>query len=323
MEYVKLGRSGLEVSKLSLGTMGFGVPERGNTPWSLNEEQSRPIIKKALELGFNFFSSANMYSDGTSEEVLGRVIKDFARRDEVVISTKVFVPMRKGPNAMGLSRKAIMTEIDNSLRRLGTDYVDLYQIHRWDPNTPIEETMETLHDLVKAGKVRYIGASSMLAWQFAKAQHVAEHNGWTRFVAMENRLNLLYREEEREMLPLCKDEGVGVTPYLPLAAGRLTRDWNEQTSRSKKDQVAKALFIKTEEADRKVAERVAEVAANRGIPRAQVALAWLLQKEEVTAPIIGSTKISHLEDAVSALSVKLTPEEIASLEELYIPHPLV
>lgn len=323
MEYVKLGRSGLEVSKLSLGTMSFGVPERGNTPWSLNEEQSRPIIKKALELGFNFFSSANMYSDGTSEEVLGRAIKDVARRDEVVISTKVFVPMRKGPNTMGLSRKAIMTEIDNSLRRLGTDYVDLYQIHRWDPNTPIEETMETLHDLVKAGKVRYIGASSMLAWQFAKAQHVAERNGWTRFVAMENRLNLLYREEEREMLPLCKDEGVGVTPYLPLAAGRLTRDWNEQTSRSKKDQVAKALFIKTEEADRKVAERVAEVAANRGIPRAQVALAWLLQKEEVTAPIIGSTKISHLEDAVSALSVKLTPEEIASLEELYIPHPLV
>ncbi|UKS25954.1 aldo/keto reductase [Paenibacillus sp. HWE-109] len=323
MEYVKLGRSGLEVSKLSLGTMSFGVPDRGNTPWSLNEEQSRPIIKKALELGFNFFSSANMYSDGTSEEILGRALKDFSRRDEVVISTKVFVPMRKGPNTLGLSRKAIMNEIDNSLRRLGTDYVDLYQIHRWDPNTPIEETMESLHDLVKVGKVRYIGASSMLAWQFAKAQHVAERNGWTRFVSMENRLNLLYREEEREMLPLCKDEGVGVTPYLPLAAGRLTRDWNEQTSRSENDQVAKALFIKTEEADRKVAERVAEVAANRGIPRAHVALAWLLQKEEVTAPIIGSTKISHLEDSVSALSVKLTPEEIKSLEELYIPHPLV
>lgn len=323
MEYVKLGRSGLEVSKLSLGTMSFGVPERGNTSWSLDEEQSRPIIKKALESGINFFSTANMYSDGTSEEILGRALKDFTNRDEVVIATKVYVPMRKGPNTMGLSRKAIMTEIDNSLRRLGTDYVDLYQIHRWDPNTPIEETMETLHDLVKAGKVRYIGASSMLAWQFAKAQHVAERNGWARFVAMENRLNLLYREEEREMLPLCKDEGVGVTPYLPLAAGRLTRDWNEQTSRSMKDQIAKALFIKTEEADRKVAERVAEVAANRGIPRAQVALAWLLQKEEVTAPIIGSTKISHLEDAVSALSVKLTPEEIASLEELYIPHPIV
>lgn len=323
MEYVKLGHSGLDVSRLSLGTMSFGVPERGNAPWSLNEEQSRPIIKKALELGINFFSTANMYSDGTSEEILGRALKDFARRDEVVIATKVFVPMRKGPNAMGLSRKTIMTEMDNSLRRLGTDYVDLYQIHRWDPNTPIEETMETLHDLVKAGKVRYIGASSMLAWQFAKSQHVAERNGWTRFVSMENRLNLLYREEEREMLPLCKDEGIGVTPYLPLAAGRLTRDWNEQTSRSENDQVAKGLFVKTEEADRKVAERVAEVAADRGIPRAQIALAWLLQKEEVTAPIIGSTKISHLEDAVSALSVKLTPEEITSLEELYIPHPLV
>ncbi|OPH56954.1 oxidoreductase [Paenibacillus ferrarius] len=323
MEYVKLGRSGLDVSRISLGTMSFGVPERGNTPWSLNEDQSRPIIKKALELGVNFFSTANMYSDGTSEEILGRALKDFARRDEVVVATKVFVPMRKGPNAMGLSRKTIMTEMDNSLRRLGTDYVDLYQIHRWDPNTPIEETMETLHDLVKAGKVRYIGASSMLAWQFAKAQHVAERNGWTRFVSMENRLNLLYREEEREMLPLCKDEGVGVTPYLPLAAGRLTRDWNEQTSRSENDQVAKGLFVKTEEADRKVAERVAEVAAERGIPRAQIALAWLLQKEEVTAPIIGSTKISHLDDAVSALSVKLTPEEITSLEELYIPHPFV
>ncbi|MEC0240041.1 aldo/keto reductase [Paenibacillus dokdonensis] len=323
MEYVKLGRSGLDVSRLSLGTMSFGVPERGNAPWSLNEEQSKPIIKKALELGINFFSTANMYSDGTSEEILGRTLKDFARRDEVVIATKVFVPMRKGPNAMGLSRKTIMTEIDNSLRRLGTDYIDLYQIHRFDSNTPIEETMETLHDLVKAGKVRYIGASSMLAWQFAKAQHVAERNGWTRFVSMENRLNLLYREEEREMLPFCKDEGVGVTPYLPLAAGRLTRDWNEQTSRSENDQVAKGLFVKTEEADRKVAERVAEVAADRGIPRAQIALAWLLQKKEVTAPIIGSTKISHLEDAVSALSVKLTPEEITSLEELYIPHPLV
>ncbi|MGG4495464.1 aldo/keto reductase [Brevibacillus reuszeri] len=323
MEYVKLGRSGLEVSKLSLGTMSFGVPERGNAPWSLDEEQSRPIIKKALESGINFFSTANMYSDGTSEEILGRALKDFAQRDEVVIATKVFVPMRKGPNALGLSRKAIMTEIDNSLRRLGTDYVDLYQIHRWDPNTPIEETMETLHDLVKAGKVRYIGASSMLAWQFAKAQHVAERNGWTRFVSMENRLNLLYREEEREMLPLCRDEGIGVTPYLPLAAGRLTRDWNEQTARSENDQVAKALFSKTEEADRKVAERVGEIAANRGISRAQIALAWLLQKEEVTAPIMGSTKISHLEDAVSALSVKLTSEEITRLEELYIPHPLV
>ncbi|WP_379157715.1 aldo/keto reductase [Paenibacillus sp. sgz5001063] len=323
MDYVKLGRSGLDVSRLSLGGMSFGVPERGNAPWSLNEEQSRAIIQKALELGINFISTANMYSDGTSEEIIGRALKDLARRDEVVVATKVFVPMRKGPNAMGLSRKTIMTEIDNSLRRLGTDYVDLYQIHRWDANTPIEETMEALHDVVKAGKVRYIGASSMLAWQFSKAQHVAERNGWTRFVSMENRLNLLYREEEREMLPLCKDEGVGVTPYLPLAAGRLTRDWKAQTPRSENDQVAGALFTQTEEADRKVAERVAEVAANRGVPRAQIALAWLLQKEEVTAPIIGSTQISHLEDAVSALSVNLTPEEITSLEELYVPHALV
>lgn len=323
MEYVKLGRSGLDVSKLSLGTMSFGVPERGNTPWSLNEENSRPIIKRAIELGINFFSTANMYSDGTSEEILGRAIRDFTRRDEAVIATKVFVPMRKGPNAMGLSRKTIMTEIDNSLRRLGTDYIDLYQIHRYDPNTPIEETMEALHDLVKAGKVRYLGASSMLAWQFAKAQSTAERNGWTRFMAMENRLNLLYREEEREMLPLCKDQGVGITPYLPLAAGRLTRDWDQRTERSENDQVAKAMFIRTEEADRKVAQRVAEVAANRGLPRAQIALAWLLHKEEVTAPVIGSTLISQLEDSVSALSVQLTPEEITSLEELYIPHPVI
>ncbi|MBS2967598.1 aldo/keto reductase [Metabacillus sp. KIGAM252] len=323
MNYVKLGRSGLDVSRLCLGCMSFGVPERGNTPWSLSEEESRPIIKKALDMGINFFSTANMYSDGTSEEIVGRALKDFARRDEVVVATKVFVPMRKGPNGMGLSRKAIMTEIDNSLQRLGMDYIDLYQIHRWDPHTPIEETMEALHDVVKAGKVRYIGASSMLAWQFLKAQHTAELHGWTRFISMENRLNLLYREEEREMLPLCKEEGVGVTPYLPLAAGRLTREWREQTHRSENDQVAKALFSRTEEADRKVAERVAEVAAGRGVPRAQIALAWILQKEEVTSPIIGATKVNHLEDAVSALSMRLTEEEIESLEELYVPHGLV
>lgn len=323
MEYKKLGKSGLDVSQLCLGTMSFGIPERGNAPWSLNEENSRPIIKKALDSGINFFSTANMYSDGTSEEILGRALKDNAQRDEVVIATKVFVPMRKGPNAMGLSRKVIMTEVDNSLKRLGTDYIDLYQIHRWDPNTPIEETMEALHDLVKLGKVRYIGASSMSAWQFAKAQHTAEQKRLTRFISMENRLNLLYREEEREMLPFCKDDGVGVTPYLPFAAGRLTRNWDEQTSRSEMDQVARNQFIKTEESDRKVAERVAEVADNRGLPRAQVALAWLLQKEEVTSPIIGATKVTHIEDAVSALSVKLTSEEIHSLEELYIPHPLV
>ncbi|MBD2843849.1 aldo/keto reductase [Paenibacillus sp. IB182496] len=323
MDYVKLGRSGLEVSKLCLGCMSFGVPERGNAPWSLDEEQSRPIIKKAIDLGINFFSTANMYSDGTSEEMVGRALHDYARRDEVVIATKVFVPMRQGPNAMGLSRKAILTEVDNSLRRLGTDYIDLYQIHRWDPHTPIEETMETLHEVVKAGKARYIGASSMSAWQFAKAQHVAVQNGWTRFISMENRLNLLYREEEREMLPLCKDEGVGVTPYLPLAAGRLTRDWSDRTARSEQDQVAQALFAKTAAADRKIAERVAEVAADRGVSRAQIALAWLWQKEEVAAPIVGSTKMSHLDEAVSALSVTLSTEEVERLEELYVPHPLV
>lgn len=323
MDYVKLGRSGLDVSRICLGCMSFGVPERGFFEWSLNEEDSRPIIKKALELGINFFDTANMYSDGTSEEIVGRALKDYARRDEIVIATKVFVPMRQGPNGGGLSRKAIMTEIDNSLRRLGTDYVDLYQIHRWDPHTPIEETMEALHDLVKAGKARYIGASTMFAWQFAKAQHVAELKGLTRFVSMQNILNLLYREEEREMLPLCRDEGVGVIPYSPLASGRLTRDWEEKTARSERDAISKAIFSKTEEMDRRVAKRVAEVASNRGIPRAQIALAWLLQKEEVTAPIVGSTRISHLEDAVSALSVRLSPEEIASLEQLYVPHPVI
>ncbi|WP_438433675.1 aldo/keto reductase [Gorillibacterium sp. sgz500922] len=323
MDYVKLGRSGLEVSRLCLGAMSFGVPERGNTPWSLTEEDSRPIIRKALELGITFFSTANMYSDGTSEEILGRALNEYARREEIVLATKVFVPMRQGPNAMGLSRKAIMTEIDNSLRRLGTDYIDLYQIHRWDPHTPIEETMEALHDLVKAGKTRYIGASSMQAWKFAKAQHTAELHGWTKFISMENRLNLLYREEEREMLPLCRDQGVGITPYLPLAAGRLARDWEEETARSEQDAVARSLFAKTEAADRKVAERVAEIAAERGIARAQVALAWLLQKEGITAPVIGATRTRHLEEAAAALSLSLTPDEVARLEEWYQPHPYV
>lgn len=323
MEYVKLGRTGLDVSKLCLGCMSYGVPERGMAPWSLNEEQSRPFIQKALEEGINFFDTANIYSDGTSEEIVGRALKDFARRDEIVLATKLFFRMTPGPNGAGLSRKAIMNEIDNSLLRLGTDYVDLYQIHRWDNTTPIEETMEALHDVVKAGKVRYIGASSMYAWQFMKAQHTAERHGWTKFVSMQNHLNLLYREEEREMLPLCLEEGIGVIPWSPLAKGRLTRDWNEQTARSEVDPVGKAFYESTMvEADRRVVERVAEVAGKRGIARAQVALAWLLQKDEVTAPIIGATKIHHLEDAVSALSVKLTPEEISYLEEAYIPHPV-
>ncbi|MEK4879802.1 MULTISPECIES: aldo/keto reductase [Paenibacillus] len=323
MEYTKLGRTGLDVSRICLGCMSYGVPERGMAPWSLNEEQSRPFIKRALELGINFFDTANVYSDGTSEEIVGRALKEFARRDEVVIATKVFFRMHQGQNGAGLSRKAIMTEIDNSLKRLGTDYVDLYQIHRWDNDTPIEETMEALHDVVKAGKVRYIGASSMYAWQFLQAQHVAERNGWTKFVSMQNYLNLLYREEEREMLPLCREEGIGVIPWSPLAKGRLTRDWNEQTARSEIDEVGKAFYAKMAEADRKVVEVVAEISAKRGIPRAQVALGWVLQKEPVTSPIIGATKPNHLEDAVAALSVKLEPSEIASLEEPYVPHPVI
>jgi aryl-alcohol dehydrogenase-like predicted oxidoreductase len=320
MEYVKLGRTGLEVSRICLGCMSYGVPERGIAPWSLNEEESRPFIKKALELGINFFDTANVYSDGTSEEIVGRALKEFARRDEVVIATKVFFRMRQGPNGAGLSRKAIMSEIDNSLRRLGTDYVDLYQIHRFDNTTPIEETMEALHDIVKAGKARYIGASSMYAWQFLKAQHVAERNGWTQFVSMQNLLNLLYREEEREMLPLCRSEGIGVIPWSPLAKGRLTRDWDEKTARSEIDEAGQRLVAAMVDADRKIVEKVAEIAAKRGIPRAQVALAWVLQKEQVTAPIIGATKLNHLEDSVAALTVKLDSNEIVSLEEPYVPH---
>jgi aryl-alcohol dehydrogenase-like predicted oxidoreductase len=320
MDYVKLGRTGLDVSRICLGCMSYGVPERGIAPWSLNEEESRPFIKRALELGINFFDTANVYSDGTSEEIVGRALKEFAHRDEVVIATKVHFRMHPGPNGAGLSRKAIMSEIDKSLRRLGTDYVDLYQIHRFDNTTPIEETMEALHDVVKAGKARYIGASSMYAWQFLKAQHVAERNGWTKFVSMQNLLNLLYREEEREMLPLCREEGIGVIPWSPLAKGRLTREWDEKTTRSEIDEAGQRLVAAMVDADRKIVERVAEVAAKRGITRAQVALAWVLQKEPVTAPIVGATKPNHLEDAVAALSVKLDANEIASLEEPYVPH---
>jgi 1-deoxyxylulose-5-phosphate synthase len=323
LEYVKLGTTGLDVSRLCIGCMSFGVPERGNHKWVLDEEKSRPIIKKALDYGINFFDTANVYSDGTSEEIVGRALKDYARREEVVIATKVHGEMHQGPNGGGLSRKVIMTEIDNSLMRLGTDYVDLYQIHRWDYKTPIEETMEALHDVVKAGKVRYIGASSMYAWQFSKALHVSEKHGWTRFVSMQNYLNLLYREEEREMLPLCKAEGIGVIPWSPLARGKLTRDWDETSYRSETDAFGKTLYSKTHEADKAVVERVAELAAKRGVPRAQIALAWVLQKDPVTAPIVGTTKMSHLEDAVASLSIELTPEEIAHMEEPYIPHPVL
>ncbi|RKP55835.1 aldo/keto reductase [Pararobbsia silviterrae] len=320
MEFTKLGRTGVDVSRLCLGCMSYGAPDRGTHPWTLDEGQARPFIKKALDLGINFFDTANVYSAGTSEEIVGRALKEYAKRDEIVLATKVNGRMHQGPNGAGLSRKAILSEIDASLRRLGTDYVDLYQIHRWDYETPIEETMEALHDVVKAGKARYIGASSMYAWQFAKALHVAERHNWTRFVTMQNYVNLLYREEEREMLPLCAAEGIGVIPWSPLARGRLTRDWDTQSARSDTDAFGKTLYANTEHADRQVVEAVAEIAKARGIPRAQVALAWVLQKSVITAPIIGATKHEHLDDAVAALSVKLTADEIAKLEAKYVPH---
>ncbi len=320
MEYIKFGNTGMDVSRLCLGGMSFGDSEKWIHQWVLNEDKSRPIIKKALELGINFFDTANVYSGGTSEDILGRALKDYANRDEIVIATKVHGQMHKGPNGSGLSRKAIMSEIDKSLKRLGTDYVDLYIIHRWDYNTPIEETMEALHDVVKAGKARYIGASSMAAYQFQKALYVAEKNGWTKFVSMQDHYNLLYREEEREMMPLCIEEKIAMTPYSPLAAGRLTRDLAEKTYRSETDEIAKFKYDTTADTDRLVVEIVAELAKKHGVPRAQIALAWLLHKEPITAPIIGATKISHLEDGVGALDVKLTPEEISLLEEPYVPH---
>ena len=323
MEYVRLGKSGLKVSRLCLGCMTYGVPERGTHEWTLPEAESRSFLARALELGINFFDTSNSYSDGTSEEILGRAIRDMARRDEVVIATKVFFPLRKDANAKGLSRKSIFTEIDQSLRRLGTDYVDLYQIHRFDSDTPIEETLEALHDVVKAGKVRYIGASSMFAWQFCKSLYVADLFGWTRFISMQNHLNLLYREEEREMLGLCQAEGVGVIPWSPLARGRLGRPWNsEATRRAVTDEMIRKLYEKTEEADRRVVEQVEAVARERGVSMAQVALAWLLQKPDVTAPIIGASKPHHLEDAVAALSLRLSAEEVAQLEAPYAPHPV-
>jgi len=317
MKYVTLGRTGMYVSRICLGCMSFGEPGRGGHPWSLDEEASRPLIRQAIEAGINFFDTANVYSLGSSEEITGRALKDFARRDEIVLATKVHGVMREGPNGRGLSRKAIMTEIDHSLTRLGTDYVDLYQIHRWDRRTPVEETMEALHDVVKAGKARYIGASSMYAWQFAKAQHVAGANGWTKFVSMQNHYNLIYREEEREMLPLCLDQGVGVIPWSPLARGRLTRDWDTTTARSETDGFGQNLYLPE---DQQVHEQVAEVASARGIPRAQVAMAWLLGRPGVTAPIVGVTRASHLDDAVAALDVELTRQETEQLEKPYVPH---
>jgi len=323
MDYIRLGRTGLNVSRLCLGCMSYGEPERGNHPWTLGEAQSRPFLKKALDLGINFFDTANVYSAGSSEEIVGRALTEYARRDDVVIATKVQGRMRPGPNGAGLSRKAILAEIDHSLKRLGTDHVDLYQIHRWDYTTPIEETLEALHDVVKAGKARYIGASSMFAWQFAQALALSERRGWTRFATMQPYVNLLYREEEREMLPLCQAEGIGVIPWSPLARGRLTRDWDAQSARAETDEFGRGLYAKTADADRKVVEALSAVAAARGVPRAQVALAWVLQKSAITAPIIGATKLGQLDDAVAALALKLTPEEIAALEAPYVPHAVV
>ena len=323
MEYTKLGRTGLDVSRICLGCMSYGGGNQGNHAWSLGEEESRPFIKRALEAGINFFDTANRYSLGGSEEILGRAIKDFARRDEVVIASKVYGRMRAGPNGGGLSRKAILAEIDASLRRLGMDYVDLYQIHRFDHDTPIEETIEALHDVVKSGKARYIGASSMHAWEFARALGIAERHGWTRFVSMQNLVNLLYREEEREMLPLCEAEGIGVIPWSPQARGKLSRDWDYTSMRTEPDEAMTRPFAKTPEADKKVVDRVAEVAKARGVPRAQVALAWLLSKSVITAPIVGATKLHHLDDALASVSVKLSAEEIAALEEPYVPHAVV
>lgn len=324
MDYVKLGSTGLDVSPICLGCMSFGSADGWvHNPWALNEEDSRAIIKRALDLGINFFDTANVYAYGQSEKILGRAIKDFANRDEVVIATKVFGKMREGANGGGLSRKHILSQIDQSLKRLGTDYVDLYIIHRWDYHTPIEETMETLRGIVKAGKVRYIGASAMYAWQFQKALYVAEKHGWRRFVSMQNHYNLIYREEEREMLPLCTEEGIAVTPYSPLASGRLARDTSETSQRLETDPIAKQKYDATAEADKMVIERVAEVAEKHGMPHAHVSLAWMLQKAPVVAPVIGATKISHLESAIEALSVQLTLEDIAYLEEPYVPHPIV
>ncbi|MEB5950364.1 aldo/keto reductase [Enterococcus innesii] len=323
MDYVKFGNTGLDVSPLCLGTMGFGDPNSGFHEWVLEEDDSREVIKKALDLGINFFDTANVYSYGASEEIVGRALNDFAPRDEIVVATKLYSKMKQRPNSGGLSRKAIFYQVEQSLKRLQMDYIDLNIIHRWDYHTPIEETMKALHDLVVSGKVRYIGASAMYAWQFAKAQAVAEKNGWTKFVSMQNHLKLLYREEEREMMPLCADQKIAVTPYSPLAAGRLTRDWGAETKRYLTDKTANQKYDKTMEQDREIVARVAQIADKHQSKRAQIALAWLLQKEQVVAPIIGATKESHLLDALPALDLKLTAEEIAYLEEPYLPHAVV
>jgi aryl-alcohol dehydrogenase (NADP+) len=324
MKYVNLGRSGLKVSRICLGTMAYANGAGGAHPWALDEEASQPFFRRAFEAGINFFDTANVYSFGTSEEFLGRAVKKYAKRDEVVIATKVHGDMRPSdPNGKGLSRKAILGEIDNSLRRLQTDYVDLYQIHRLDPETPIEETLEALHDVVKSGKARYIGASSMWAWQFMQALALQSANGWSRFVSMQNHLNLIYREEEREMLPLCRDQGIGVIPWSPLARGRLARPADEKTERSETDKFGTYLYRKTVEADRAVIDRVGEIAAERGVSRGQIALAWHFTKPVVTAPIVGATKIAQLDDAIAAVELTLSADEVKRLEEPYAPHPVV
>ncbi|HTH96452.1 MAG TPA: aldo/keto reductase [Stellaceae bacterium] len=320
MKYVKFGRTGMDVSALCLGCMTYGTPDRGQHAWTLDEETSRPFIKQAVDLGFNFFDAANSYSDGTTEEILGRAIKDLGlRRDEIVVTSKLSNPVRKGPNGAGLSRKAVFGEIDLTLKRLGTDYVDLYQIHRADSTTPIEETLEALNDIVRAGKVRYIGASNIFTWQFVQMIYTSRANGWASFVSMQNHLNLLAREEEYEMLPFCRDQGIAVIPYSPLARGRLTRDWDESSERQEADGAAMKRYDNRIDAKRQIIERVAAIAKARGVPRAQVAMAWVIQKPGITSPIVGASKPHHLPDAIAALSLNLTAEEIALLEEPYAP----
>ncbi len=325
MQYRRLGNSGLKVSRITLGCMSYGDPKRGMHEWSLPEDQARPMIRAAIEAGINCFDTANGYSAGSSEEILGRALKDFTRREEAVVATKVWAQMHKGQNGSGLSRKSIMAEVDASLGRLGTDYIDLYQIHRWDPETPIEETLEALNDVVRAGKVRYLGASSMAAWQFCTALHVAGERGWSKFISMQNHLNLLYREEEREMLPLCAAEGVGVIPWSPLARGKLARPWSEEpvTHREKTDIFGGGLYARTKAADKAVVEAVGAVSERLGAPRSQVALAWLLAKPEVTSPIVGISSQKHLDDALAGLELKLDAESIKALEGPYAPHPVL
>lgn len=319
MDYVKLGSTGLDVSPLALGAMSYGDPARGTHEWSLPEEESRDYIRRSLEAGINFYDTANVYSNGSSEEILGRALRDFANRDETVVATKVFSPMGTGPNQRGLSRKAILQEIDNSLRRLDLEYVDLYIIHRFDPHTPLEETLEALNDVVRSGRARYLGASSMSAWQFAKALALQRQNGWARFVSMQSQYNLITREDERELIPLSIDAGIGLTPWSPLARGRLTRDWDATTARSETDQYGKTLYTQSEDSDRAIAAAVAEIAAERGVPRAQVALAWVSANPAVTAPIVGATRPNHLDDAIASLSLVLSADELARLEAPYTP----